>query len=1031
MGEKSKRKTRIFRLFLLPAMVAGAMGWALFHELSTSELQARLLCSYASKMTFAQENGPSTRALRGPPSGPYDRRLGYASLPVFTRNLLRRGFQVSRQAEVSDEMQDILRLGLFPPYREKTQAGLRISDRSDLIVFHRSYPTRIFRSFSEIPSLMVEMLLFVENRELLDATRPMMNPAVEWNRLAWAVMEKMLQWVYPGRSASGASTLATQLEKFRHSGNGITDSVREKIRQMVSASLRAYREGETTVEARRRIVLDYLNSIPLAALPAYGEVHGLGDALWEWYGTDLDLMRKILSSPDREADSNQLDEKALMVKQVLSLFIAQRRPTELLLRYREALNEKCNSYTRLLAAQGILSPELRDRCVSLPLPFRTTPPPFVQMSLGERKAANLIRSDLLSLLGVERLYDLDRMDLSVRTPLDLPLQIALSQEILKLRDPQWLAEKGLTDLHLLDKGDPRKVIYSLALYESTEKGNLLRIQTDNYDNALDINEGVKLDLGSTAKLRTLIQYLEIIESLYQKYGSLSPQALRALQAPEDTLTQWAITYLSGARDRDLKAILAASLERRYSASPYENFFTGGGVHTFENFDKKDNSRILMVREAFTHSVNLVFIRLMRDVVKYHMHQNPTAREMLRSKNHPLRKEYVARFADLEGKAFLENFYHKYKGKSPEQAFQLLLQSTRPILARLGMVYRYVYPAKDLTAFRVFLQEHFAEFEFADATIRSIYEKYTPKRFTLPDIGFISHVHPLELWLVAYMQNQEKPEFSELMQASGKARQEVYTWLFRTSHKSAQDRRIRILIEMEAFVDIHRAWQRLGYPFESLVPSYATAIGSSGDRPAALAELIGILVNDGHRMPTVKIEEIEAAVQTPYEVCFSRTSPVRERVLSPEIAAVTKALLFDVVKKGTATRGTRSFLRADGTEISLGGKTGTGDHRYEIYGKGGVLIDSRVMNRSATFAFMVGGRHFGVITAFVPGPDAAQYGFTSSLPVAVLKTLAPKLMPLLDSSAEGVSPVRETPNAPAETHSWANSMAKAERHASLR
>jgi hypothetical protein len=38
-------------------------------------------------------------------------------------------------------------------------------------------------------------------------------------------------------------------------------------------------------------------------------------------------------------------------------------------------------------------------------------------------------------------------------------------------------------------------------------------------------------------------------------------------------------------------------------------------------------------------------------------------------------------------------------------------------------------------------------------------------------------------------------------------------------------------------------------------------------------------------------------------------------------------------------------------------------------------------------------------AFVPGPDAAQYGFTSSLPIAVLKVLAPKLKPLLDSSEE--------------------------------
>lgn len=898
-------------------------------------------------------------------------------------------------------MWNVLQYGLFPPYREKAQAGLRILDRNGLLVFHHPYPTRIFRSFSELPSLIVEMLLFVENRMLLDEQRPMMNPAVEWDRLARAVKEKVAQWIYPDRSASGGSTLATQLEKFRHSESGITDSVEEKIKQMVSASLRAYREGENTLEVRRRIVLDYLNSLPLGALPGYGEVHGLSDGLWVWYGTHFDSIREVFSRRETEGDSNRLDEKALMIKQVLSLFIAQRRPTEFLLRYREALNDKCNSYVRLLAAQGILSPDLRDRSLLLPLPFRTAPPPITQMSLVERKAATPIRSDLLSLLGVERFYDLDRMDLSVRTPLDLPTQIALTQEILKLRDPQWLAKAGLTGFRLLDKGDPGKVIYSLVLYESTVKGNLLRLETDNYDHALNINEGVKLDLGSTAKLRTLIHYLEIIESLYKKYSPLSHQALKGLEvSPEDKLTQWVITYLTETGDRDLKTMLAASLECRYAASPKESFFTGGGVHTFENFDGKDDHRILTVREGLTHSVNLVFIRLMRDMVRHHIHQDPSTAEMLRSTKHPLRKEYVARFADLEGKVFLEKFYPKYKGKSPEQAFQILLQSMRPILARLVMAYRYVHPYNDLVSFKAFLRDHFPESEFAEATVRSIYEKYAPERFTLPDVGFISHVHPLELWLVAYMQKQEKPERSKVILASEKARQEVYTWLFRTSHKSAQDMRIRIMLEMGAFLDIHRAWQRLGYPFDALVPSYATAIGSSADRPAALAELIGILVNNGYRKPMVRIEEIEAAVQTPYEVSFLRRSQAGERVLSPEIAAVAKALLFDVVKKGTAIRGSRSFVRADGTEIPLGGKTGTGDHRYEIYGKGGVLIGSRVMNRTATFAFMIGDRYFGTITAFVPGPDAAQYGFTSSLPVAILKALAPKLMPLLDSPGEG-------------------------------
>ena len=43
----------------------------------------------------------------------------------------------------------------------------------------------------------------------------------------------------------------------------------------------------------------------------------------------------------------------------------------------------------------------------------------------------------------------------------------------------------------------------------------------------------------------------------------------------------------------------------------------GGIHHFENFEKEDNARILELRDAFRNSDNLVFIRLMRDLVSYH------------------------------------------------------------------------------------------------------------------------------------------------------------------------------------------------------------------------------------------------------------------------------------------------------------------------------------------------------------------------------------------------------------------------------
>ena len=95
-------------------------------------------------------------------------------------------------------------------------------------------------------------------------------------------MSQSARLLHRENGAPGASTLATQIEKYRHSPQGVTGSAGEKFRQMMSASFRAYLDGEETLAARRRIVLDYLNTVPLAAFPGYGEVHGLGDGLRVW-----------------------------------------------------------------------------------------------------------------------------------------------------------------------------------------------------------------------------------------------------------------------------------------------------------------------------------------------------------------------------------------------------------------------------------------------------------------------------------------------------------------------------------------------------------------------------------------------------------------------------------------------------------------------------------------------------------------------------------------------------------------------------
>jgi membrane peptidoglycan carboxypeptidase len=113
--------------------------------------------------------------------------------------------------------------------------------------------------------------------------------------LGKAVIEKGVSSVAGGHRAAGGSTLATQIEKYRHSPEGRTGSMKDKLQQMASASLRSYQDGPDTTKARRRIVIDYLNTVPLSAKPGYGEVNGIGDGMWVWYGREFADVNRLLS----------------------------------------------------------------------------------------------------------------------------------------------------------------------------------------------------------------------------------------------------------------------------------------------------------------------------------------------------------------------------------------------------------------------------------------------------------------------------------------------------------------------------------------------------------------------------------------------------------------------------------------------------------------------------------------------------------------------------------------------------------------
>src|SRR5262249_35848564 len=163
----------------------------------------------------------------------------------------------------STELMRLMDAGYFPPYPEKSQAGLRALDCGGELLFRSYWPEQVYTHFNAIPPVVVNSLTFIENRELLDAERPHRNPAVEWGRPARAVVGGATKVADPGYDAPGGSPLATQMEKYRHSPGGVTGSMGEKFRQMVSASLRAYAHGPDTLERRRQIAVDYLNTMPL------------------------------------------------------------------------------------------------------------------------------------------------------------------------------------------------------------------------------------------------------------------------------------------------------------------------------------------------------------------------------------------------------------------------------------------------------------------------------------------------------------------------------------------------------------------------------------------------------------------------------------------------------------------------------------------------------------------------------------------------------------------------------------------------
>jgi membrane peptidoglycan carboxypeptidase len=952
------------------------------YEMRTSALQSRVFSNYAKKMSFRLEPGPSPNIVF-PKHGPFDIRAGYALIPDFEQRLSAAGYQTMEQARFSPELERASKWGLLPPYLEPTSTKLTIRGMDGRPLFQAPVAGHFFNSFGEIPPLAVKSLLVIENRELSEPADSRTNPVVDWNRLAKAAIFYAGHKIGLPLPVQGGSTLATQMEKYRHADDGQTDSILAKLRQMTDASLRVYQMGPDTREERRRIILNYLNSIPLAAAPGYGEIHGIGDGLSIWFGLSLQDTIRYLNSPD---DS---PEKAKAFKHLLALQCSVKAPSYYLLKNHAALEARVNYFAQLLADIQVIPQGFADLVKSASLEFSPKAPANPVPSYAENKAINQIRTKLASQLGLPGFYELDRLHLDVESTIDPKLQHSAVDLFEKLRDAQFVDSAGLRGDKLLAKGDPSKVIYGMMLYEKTPKGNQLRVVTDNLNAPFNINTGMKMQLGSTAKLRTLANYLDIVASLYGELSPLDSLALdKQVKSARDGITRWAADMLRQNSGLDLEAFLQLALDRKYSANPAEVFFTGAGAHIFHNFDKNDNGRTVTVREATARSVNLAYVRLMRDIVRYYEARLPYDPDLVLSEiDNPARHWMLQEIADEESRNFLYEAYKDLENRSPDEMVGILLGKNANSDRHLTILFYAWNRDADQQSLTRWLEKHLGSVD--TDRVKRLMKSYGNPQLNLSDYGYLLGIHPLRIWCGEQLAREPALTWKQLWDKSTEACRISSEWLFKTRNRSAQDLRLRIRFERDAFASITDQWKRMGFPFDRLVPSYATAIGSSGDRPEALAQLMGILLNGGVQQPAIRMTRLRFARGTPYETSMEPGNSQGKRVLNPAVAAAILPVLAQVVQSGSAARLAGAF-RIGNRPLVVGGKTGSGDNRFDTVGKYGQRTSSRSVDRTAVFVFYIQDRYYGVLTAFVPGKDAGDYGFTSSLPVAILKLLVPAI-----------------------------------------
>ena len=706
---KPARKHKPWRLkFVFSAVAAGALalGGYIYDELAVSStLQSRFFKKLHDGEIF-------TKIVTTPPPaiGNTDVERGYNEIQRIRKETLASGGKVSPQLPWKDRQVGPLQLA--PLFDRKPQTGITILDVNNEKMYSGDTPHDIYKTYEEIPAVIVQSLCIVEDRNICDQEKaPTFNAAINWWRAIQAAIMGVGKKLNMTSKVEGGSTLPIQITKNDSWERGRTRGFLDKAEQMLTASAEMYALGHDTRQQRLNKIVEYINTASFAGHPQFGEIKGIKDAMAVLYGSS-DYDEKLHRM-------NEDEETALAFRQMFSLVMAVKMPDESLRSAKgyEALQGRIDNFTKMLVDEKIITPSFAQKVKAVRIDFSEVGKnPALTEKPRHDKSVNSMRLSVMNKLNlspIDGMYKLDRWDIRVDSTLDHAVNTAVNAKLKSFNDPEIAKQNGLIGFQLLRPETAPKVTWAITVNERLPDGRVVtRVSTDTFKGSLDLTKGGRQNYGSTSKMRMAVTFLEVIAELHDKYAAMSPEDLKAIQIhARDKLSRWAVDYLSAPEnDHALEAMQRAAISTIKYSGHRQGFFTGGGMNYPGNFDRREDHQSYSVEEALWESVNLSWYRITDDIEEYmkwgRLNIDPAILDDREFTDEQLqeRRKYLHEFADFEGRVFSGRFWRQQKARIASELADNLARKDENHKVNMTGLYRGFYPESSFEEYARFMNE---------------------------------------------------------------------------------------------------------------------------------------------------------------------------------------------------------------------------------------------------------------------------------------------------------------------------------------